>query len=415
MATADTVRKQRFGFRNKNGEELAALLEAPSQPSAYVLFAHCFTCSKDVAAATRISRALAAKAMAVVRFDFTGLGNSEGDFANTNFSSNVEDLLAAAEHMRATLQAPAILIGHSLGGAAVLAAAPSIAEAKAVVTIGAPADPAHVRHLFANSAAEIEARGEAAVTLAGREFRIKKQFLDDIAQQRLASHVKNLRKALLIFHAPRDEIVDIDNARKIFEAAKHPKSFISLDNADHLLSRREDSEYVADTLSAWASRYTAAPAPLRAHLERPRLAAGEVLVRELDRKFKQELLTDTHTLIADEPMEQGGTDAGPSPYELLLAALGACTAMTVRVYAGFKKLPLERVSVRLRHDKIHAQDCAECETREGKIDHIERALVIEGELSPEQRRRLLEIADKCPVHRTLKSEIDIRTTVNRKP
>lgn len=415
MTTDDAVRKQRFSFRNKNGEELAALLEAPSQPAAYVLFAHCFTCSKDIAAATRISRALAAKGMAVVRFDFTGLGNSEGDFANTNFSSNVEDLLAAADHMRATLQAPAILVGHSLGGAAVLAAARSVAEARAVVTIGAPADPAHVRHLFEDSAAEIEAQGQATVKLAGREFRIRKQFLDDIAQQRLESHVKKLRKALLIFHAPADQIVDIDNARKIFEAAKHPKSFISLDDADHLLSRREDSQYVADTLAAWASRYVRAVTPAPAQREGPRLAAGEVLVRELDRKFKLEILTDTHRLLADEPVEQGGTDVGPSPYELLLAALGACTAMTVRIYAGFKKLPLERVSVQLRHSKIHAQDCAECETKEGKIDQIERELVIEGSLSPEQRQRLLEIANKCPVHRTLTSEIDIRTILARAP
>ncbi len=412
MTTDNTIRKEKFNFRNANGQELAALLERPStEPIAYALFAHCFTCSKDVAAATRISRALAAKGIAVLRFDFTGLGNSEGDFANTNFSSNVTDLVAAANYMRAELKEPAILIGHSLGGAAVLVAAGEIAATKAVVTIGAPADPSHVRQLFAKGIEQIERQGEATVNLAGRQFKIKKQFLEDIAQQRLAAHVGKLRKPLLILHSPRDEIVDIDNARRIFEAAKHPKSFISLDDTDHLLSRREDSQYVADILAAWANRYVRLPEESLTHTERPRLGAGEVLVRELDRKFKQQIFTDTHELLADEPTAQGGTDAGLSPYELLLAALGACTAMTLRVYAGFKELPLERVSVRLKHGKIHAQDCAECDTKEGKIDRIERELVIEGNLSAQQRQRLLEIADKCPVHRTLTSEIDIRTTV----
>lgn len=307
-----TVQKEKLTFPNQDNEQLAALLERPAaEPAAYALFAHCFTCSKDVVAATRISQALAAKGIGVVRFDFTGLGNSEGDFANTNFSSNVADLVSAADYMRNALSAPLILIGHSLGGAAVLSAAGKIPELKAVVVIGAPDDPAQVSHLFNTKIDEIEARGVAAVNLAGRTFRIKKQFLDDIAEQNLHQQISQMRKALLIFHSPRDEIVDIGNGRRIYEAAKHPKSFISLDDADHLLSRRQDSEYVADTIAAWASRYV--PETPQAKEARPRrtLSVGEVLVRETDGKFGNEIFTDTHRLLADEPVKNGGKDTGP--------------------------------------------------------------------------------------------------------
>ncbi|MFQ5755269.1 MAG: alpha/beta fold hydrolase [Acidiferrobacterales bacterium] len=407
-----TTRKEKLAFPNQDGEQLAALLERPAaEPAACALFAHCFTCSKDVAAATRINRALAAKGIAVVRFDFTGLGNSEGDFANTNFSSNVADLVCAADYMRTTLGAPTILIGHSLGGAAVLAAAGKIAEAKAVVVIGAPADPEHVSHLFRTKLDEIEAQGEATVNLAGRSFRIKKQFLDDISGQNLHTQIARMKKALLIFHSPHDEIVDIDNARQIFEAAKHPKSFISLDDADHLLSRRQDSQYVADTIAAWARRYVPeAQQPTVAGV-RPSLDRGEVLVRENNGKFGQDVFTRSHHLLADEPVKNGGRDTGPDPYELLLASLGTCTSMTLRMYANHKKLPLDKISVKLNHQKIHAEDCEHCETKEGKIDRIERELFLEGALTPEQRKKLLEIANKCPVHRTLRSEIDIQTAV----
>lgn len=407
------IRREKLTFINANGEQLAALLERPSlAPIAYALFAHCFTCSKDSTAASRISRALAAKGIGVVRFDFTGLGNSEGDFANTNFSSNVTDLISATDHMRNVLAPPTILIGHSLGGAAVLATAGRIPEAKAVVTIGAPADPGHVRHLFEADVEAIEVQGHATVNLGGRQFTITKQFLDDIATQRLSEQIGKLRKALLIFHAPGDAIVDIDNARLIFTAAKHPKSFVSLDNADHLLSRKQDSQYVADTIAAWASRYIPVADQRQEGEARPPLGQGEVLVRETDRKFGQEIYTEKHRLFADEPVRNGGADSGPDPYELLLSSLGACTSMTVRMYADRKTLPLDRVSVKLSHNRIYAEDCEHCETREGKIDHIERELLFEGrQLTSEQQQRLLEIADKCPVHRTLKSEIDIRTSL----
>ncbi len=409
QVAVSTIRKERFEFHNDSGEKLAGLLERPGgEIDTCAIFAHCFTCSKDITAASRIARALASQGIAVLRFDFTGLGHSEGEFANTNFSSNMADLRAAADAMREQFGAPELLIGHSLGGAAVLAVAGDIPEVKAVVTIGAPSDPAHVAHLFESKQAEIEAEGEAEVNLAGRKFTIRRQFLRDIESHRLAERIRKMRKALLIMHSPVDEIVGIDNAAEIFGAALHPKSFISLDKADHLLTRRADSEYVATAIAAWVRRYLLAgedvPAP-----SRPRVAEGELLVQEHDAKFAVDILTDRHSLRADEPVSYGGQDSGPSPYELLLAALGACTAMTVRVYATHKKLNLDRVSVRLKHDKIHAEDCEHCETREGRIDRIERSLEIDGELSDEQRNDLLRIADRCPVHRTLHSEIDIQT------
>lgn len=397
---------ERATFTGVSGEPLAARLELPADaPKAYALFAHCFTCGKDIFAARRISEGLTDLGFAVLRFDFTGLGASGGDFANTNFSSNVGDLLQAANYLRTNHRAPELLIGHSLGGAAILAAANQIPETKAVATIGAPSDPGHVAHLFEGSLQEIQAEGEAEVQLAGRKFRIKRQFLDDIAKQPLLDTIEALRKPLAIFHSPIDETVNIENAADIFMAAKHPKSFISLDNADHLLSRREDALYVATVLAAWAERY------LPASSDREPVEPGTVVVRETGRgKFQNEVLNGPHRMLADEPVSVGGNATGPTPYGYLLAGLGACTAMTVRMYANRKDWPVGRVSVTLRHDKIHAKDCADCETRDGKIDQIERELSIEGDLTSEQKSRLMEIADKCPVHRTLHSEVKI---VNR--
>jgi len=402
-------------FPGSLGATLAARLDLPpGKPTAFALFAHCFTCSKDTLAASRISTALTTRGVAVLRFDFTGLGSSEGEFANTNFSSNVADLVAAAAWLRMHHEAPKLLIGHSLGGAAVLAAAPEIPEATAVATIGAPFEPAHVKRLLAPALSEIEAAGEATVELAGRTFRIKKQFLDDIGGRNGREVIGSLRKALLIFHSPRDTTVSIDNAAQIFMAAKHPKSFVSLDGADHLLTRREDASYVAAVLAAWASRYIGEPVmdaqPIRA--DEP----GIVTVAETRAgKFMQAITVGKHRLFADEPVSAGGTDSGPSPYDLLLAALGACTSMTIRMYADLKQLPLEKVTVRLRHKKVHAEDCAECETREGKIDRIEREIELAGGLDEAQRARLLEIANKCPVHRTLHSEVWIPTRLRNSP
>ncbi len=397
------MKTEKVAFPGHSGETLAARLDAPdTPPRAYALFAHCFTCTKDIFAASQIARSLAETGVAVLRFDFTGLGHSDGEFANTNFSSNVDDLVAAANHLRNAYSAPALLIGHSLGGAAVLAAAGEVPECKAVATIGAPADPGHVAHLFGDTAATIEAEGEAEVSIGGRPFRVQKHFLDDIREQVLEDRIANLRRALLVMHAPLDNIVGIDNAGAIFAAAKHPKSFISLDTADHLLSKREDAIYAATALAGWASRYLPAETASEATVS---AGEGEVVVGETgENMFAQAIAAGRHRLRADEPPRVGGGDTGPTPYGLLLAGLGACTSMTLRMYANRKQLPLERVVVRLRHDKIHAEDCAECETKEGKIDRIDRVIELTGDLDQGTRQRLLEIADKCPVHRTLESE-----------
>jgi putative redox protein len=400
---------ERFDFANAQGEKLAALFDRPDGPiRAVALFAHCFTCGKDNKAARLIAHGLTSHGIGVLRFDFTGLGSSEGEFANTTFSSNVDDLVAAADHLRTQVAAPAILIGHSLGGAAVLAAAHRIAEARAVVTVAAPFDPAHVVGLFGDRVEDIKTKGEVEVTLAGRPFRVRRALLDDIAEQKIAARLAELRKALLVFHSPTDETVGIDNASRIFTTAKHPKSFISLAGADHLLRRPSDAAYVAHVIAAWAERYLDMTATTQT------AAAAEphdVLVRETRRgTFQQDITAGTHHFLADEPVAAGGLDSGPGPYDLLLAALGACTSMTLRLYADRKKLALLRTQVRLRHSRIYATDCAECETKEGMLDRIERVINFEGELDAEARKRLLEIADKCPVHRTLTSEIDIRTS-----
>jgi putative redox protein len=402
------MRSEKFEFPNAKGESLAALLDFPiGRPNAFALFAHCFTCGKDNLAAKRIAERLAMCGIAVLRFDFTGLGASEGEFANTNFSSNVDDLVAAADHLRKAHSAPAILIGHSLGGAAVLAASHRIPEARAVVTIAAPSDPAHVVGLFKDHVSAIRAQGEVEVSLVGRPFRIKREFLDDVAEKKLNECLAMLRKALLIFHSPTDDTVGIDNATRIFVAARHPKSFVSLSGADHLLSQRRDSSYVAEVIAAWAMRYVdLATAPVAEAQDRPR----QVVVQETrNGKFQNTVAIGPHHLLADEPRSAGGDDSGPGPYDFLLTALGACKSMTMRLYADRKSLPLERATVTLNHAKIYAKDCAECETKEGMLDQIELAIGLEGPLDADQRKRILEIADKCPVHRTLTSEIRIMT------
>jgi uncharacterized OsmC-like protein/alpha/beta superfamily hydrolase len=400
---------EKFQFEGEGGHQLAAALDLPEgEPVAYALFAHCFTCGKDVLAARRIAVALAAKGIATLRFDFTGLGSSEGDFANSTFSSNVADLVRAADHLRKTKKAPTILIGHSLGGAAILAAAGQVPEAKAVVTIAAPSDPAHVTGLLKDHVETIRAQGRAQVSLAGRPFTIKREFLDDVAENPLMEKITHLRKALLVMHSPTDDTVGIDNATRIFVTAKHPKSFVSLFGADHLLSDRRDSSYVADMIAAWATRYidlAAANGDAEA-ADKPR----QVVVRETRAgKLQNTVSIGPHHLLADEPRSVGGDDTGPGPYDFVLAGLGACTSMTMRLYADRKSFPLERATVTLNHSKIHAEDCEECEKRKGMLDQIEVAIGLEGPLDADQRKRILEIADKCPVHRTLTSEIRIVT------
>ncbi len=407
---------ERFEFPGALGHALAARLDLPpGKPRGYALFAHCFTCGKNNLAAGRIAAGLASHGIAVLRFDFTGLGSSEGEFANTDFSSNVGDLLAAVEHLRQTRAAPALLIGHSLGGTAVLAAAGRVPEAKAVATINAPFEPSHLRHALAGHLPEIEARGEAEIRLGDETFRIRREFLDDLKEHDQTEHVRTLRKALLVLHSPLDSMVGIDEATKIFVAAKHPKSFVSLDRADHLLSDPADARYAAEILAAWASRSIgdgsdAAGPDATGPAEDIEPVPGAVVVRETRRgKFQQIVATGPHRLLADEPAEIGGTDTGPGPYDLLLAGLGACTTMTVRLYADHKAWPLERVEVVLRHGRRHAEDCEHCEDPRAKIDHIDRDITFKGPLDADQRARLLAIAEKCPVHRTLHSEIRIQT------
>ncbi len=406
--------KVKVSFQNQLGETLAGLLETPdTDTKAYAIFAHCFTCSKDVAAASRITRALANKGIAVLRFDFTGLGNSDGDFANTNFSSNINDLIQAANYLAAHYETPTMLIGHSLGGAAVLAAAQSLPAIKAIVTIGAPATAHHIGHLYAHAKAEIASKDEAVIELAGRKFTIQKQFVEDIDRYNDAAHIGQLKKALLILHSPIDAIVSIDEAAKIYTAAKHPKSFISLDNADHLLSQREDSEYVASVISSWAGRYLGITDANKEASSgtAPAVEKNHVLIAEKNREFTRNIYTENHQLIADEPLSSGGANLGPNPYELLLAALGACTSMTIRMYASHKKLNLENVEVTLSHGRIHAEDCGDCETKAGFVDTIEKNIKLEGDLTDEERVRILEIADRCPVHKTLSNKIKITSNL----
>ena len=405
------MRSSRFTFPNANGELLAATLDEPlGKPTAYALFAHCFTCGQNNLAAKRIAERLTEHGIAVLRFDFTGLGSSEGDFANTHFSSNVEDLVAAADRLRKDHGAPAILIGHSLGGAAVLAAADRIPDARAVVTIAAPYDPAHVTGLFKEHVDAIREKGELEVELAGRPFTITRGFIDDIAGKKLDAKLAHLGKALLVFHAPGDDTVGIDNASHIFLAAKHPKSFVSLAGADHLLGKKADAFYVADVVAGWAGRYLDQPEGM----SEDEVEEGLVLVRETHAgKFQQAILTGPHRLFADEPEKMGGMNSGPAPYDYLLAGLGACTSMTIRLYAEFKKIPLQEVSVRLTHGKIHAKDCETCDTKVSTVDRIERFITLEGALDDEQRQKLMEIAEKCPVHKSLSEGIEIVTQERR--
>ncbi len=396
------TRSIRTTFPGHYGQELAARLDLPEgMIRGYALFAHCFTCTKDILAAKRIAEGLAGKGIGVLRFDFTGLGSSEGEFENTNFTSNVADLTAAADFMRETLAAPAILIGHSLGGAAVLAVAGDIPDAKAVVTIGAPADVGHVLAHFEAHRDDIERDGVAEVRLGGRSFRIGRDFVEDATGHRLQEKISELRRPLLVMHSPIDQIVGIDNASRIFAAAKHPKSFVSLDTADHLVSRESDARYVAEVIGAWAGRFVADAAPADSSHER-------VVVTETGiGKFQNTVVAGPHQFLADEPTSVGGLDTGPTPYDLLSAALGACTTMTLRMYADRKKMTLGKVSVAVRHGKVAAQHCEDCaeaaEGRSGRIDRFERVIFVDGEISREIADKLIEIAGKCPVHRTLEA------------
>ncbi|PSQ74047.1 MAG: osmotically inducible protein C [Bacteroidetes bacterium QH_9_64_21] len=397
---------KKLHFENPEGDALAARLDIPEgeSPCAFALFAHCFTCSKDLRAVGAISRTLNRRGIAVLRFDFTGLGESEGDFADTNFSSNVDDLVVAADFLADQYESPRILVGHSLGGAAVLQAAHRIDSVQAVSTIGAPYDPEHVTRHLEDAVDDIQTQGEARITLAGRTFTIRKQFLDDLAATRMEETIRTLDRPLLIFHSPIDQTVGVENAARIFEAAKHPKSFMSLDDASHLLTDRADAEHVGTVLGAWAGTYVD-------HTESdPDPEDGQVTT-QTGEAYRTAIQAGRHDLTGDEPEEVGGDDAGPTPYDFLLSALGSCTGMTLRMYADRKEWPLDEAIVHLSHDKIHAEDCEDCEAEAGKIDRITREIDVRGDLTETQRERLLEIANKCPVHRTLHSEVEVQSSL----
>ncbi len=407
------AKSQRVSFTGSSGAELSARLDLPDGPiAAFALFAHCFTCSKDFLAARKISAGLAARGFAVLRFDFTGLGASGGEFANTNFSSNVEDLLLAVDHLRQHYRAPAVMIGHSLGGAAVLTAAPDVPDLEAVAVVGAPAEAAHVAHNFLPQLDQINEEGEAEVDLAGRTFTIKRQFLEDIHAHEVTRQVQRLRKPLLVLHSPIDQTVGIENASVIFTAARHPRSFISLDRADHLLTNPDDAAYVADVIAAWAARYVDTEiAPLE------EASAAHLTVREtLQGKFQNLATRGPHRLLIDEPASVGGQESGPSPYDYMAIALGGCTSMTLRIYANFKKLDIGRISVEVDHGKVEADHLRDSEQdamggKARRIDRFERRIRIDGGVTPEVEAKLLEIANKCPVHRTLTGDVDIVTSM----
>ena len=401
----------RVEFEGSTGGMLAARLDLPAgPPRAFVLFAHCFTCSKDVFAASRIAAGLAEAGFGVLRFDFTGLGSSEGEFANTNFSSNIEDLRRAADWLRDNHCAPQLLVGHSLGGAAVLAVAADLPEVSAVATIGAPAELEHVVGLFGDTRQRIEDDGESMVELAGRTFRVRKQFLDDLRTHVLIDRIASMGKALLVLHSPIDNTVGIENAARIFDAARHPKSFLSLDGADHLLSRRADATYAARMIATWADRFVLDESGAVAA---PTAGPGVIVAETTQGVFLNHVVVGAHRFLADEPVAIGGFDAGPSPYDLLAAALGTCTSMTLRMYANRKRLPLDRAIVQVEHSKVHADDCIDCvEAGRPMIDRFDRRLRLEGALSDTERTALLRIADRCPVHRTLSNASTIVTSLD---
>lgn len=398
----------KVSFSNGRGQQLIGRLELPPNdaPHAFVLFAHCFTCGKDLRGAVEMTRALTLDGFGVLRFDFTGLGESEGTFAETTFSSTADDLVAAAQFLEAEHAAPQILIGHSLGGTAVIRAASRIPSATALVTIGAPFDAEHVTQHFGSAVIAIEEEGDAEVKIAGRAFRVSREFLRDVRTNHITDALNDLTQALLIMHAPTDQIVGIDNAAKLYTAARHPKSFVSLDGADHLLSNRRDAQYAARMLAVWASRYVPDAPGQSVH---ELVALEDVATRTGRTKYRTDVRVRRHGLVADEPAALGGTDLGPTPYDLLLSALGACTGMTLRMYADRKQWALDEVTVHLKHGKLHATDGQSPQNASARSDHIERVVDIRGALNDDQRARLLEIANMCPVHRTLERGVSVST------
>ena len=403
----DIMKTKRIHFPNRNGLTLSADLDLPigEKPKVFAILAHCFTCGKNLKAAQNLSLALSQNGVATLRFDFAGIGQSEGEFYDTNFSANVQDILDVADYLKQNYQAPQLLIGHSLGGTAVIQTNSQIESVKAIATVGAPAEPEHVKHLFSSIEDKIRKQGKGKVEIAGRPFVIKKHFLDDIESIKLEDVIHNLKKALLVLHSPQDQIVNIDNAKDIYTAAMHPKSFLTLDGADHLMMKKEDSMYAGNMIANWATRY------LDLEEKNPLVTDRQVVVRTGAKGYTTEIRAGKHTLLADEPEHVGGDDLGPMPYDFLLSGLGACTSITLRMYADRKGWDLKEVRVHLEHYKDYVSDAEETGNPRSKLDHIERIVELEGNLDEEQRQRLFEIANRCPVHRTLHSEIIVKSSL----
>ncbi len=401
------MKKEKVHFKGGDDQEISAIIHFPAdrKPNHFAIFAHCFTCNKNFNAVKNISLGLTKYGCAVLSFDFTGLGDSEGDFEDTNFSTNLSDLLKAAEFLKENYTAPTLLIGHSLGGAAVLMAASEIASVTAIATVGAPAKPEHVLHLIKGGIEEIRKNGEAEVSIGGRPFTIKQQFIEDLQRNKELNNLEELRKAILILHSPQDDVVSINNAREIYQKAHHPKSFISLDGADHLLSKKEDSVYAGEIISIWSKKYITSEKEERPSTESQTVAK----IGNKEDNFTTQIVAEGHHLISDEPANIGGDNFGPSPYGLLTAALASCTAITLRMYANRKEWPLEEVEVHVDQEQRHDKDTENCDSDEGKITFFNRKIAIKGDLDQEQINRLLEIADNCPVHKTLESQIKITT------
>jgi len=398
------MKSSKIQFENKSAQKLSARLELPveDQPLAFVIFAHCFTCNKDLTAVRNISRALSSEGLGVLLFDFTGLGESEGDFSDTNFSSNINDLHAASAWLKSKYEVDQYLIGHSLGGSAALASASTLEIVKAVVTIAAPYDPFHVSKLFKEQIDEIKSAGKAEVSIGGRPFNLSKEFIEDLKAQQPKKIISEIRKPLLVMHSPQDTVVGVENAAKIYQSAMHPKNFLSLDGADHLMSDKSDSNYAGKMIAYWIKAQIGSDQNTEKEKNED-LEEGFVRSITSNEGFATPIKSGSHHLLADEPVSAGGSDLGPSPYNLLAAALASCTSMTIQMYARRKEWDLEEVAVEIKHEKKHKEDCEEG----AKIDHFFKRISLEGELDEDQRKRLLEIAIKCPVHRSLEKEVQI--------